>query len=294
MVLDSYRLIQRLGKGHSATVWKGEVLRQPPGIRLTQGDVVAIKVYDQALLSGHESIRIQREFAVASEVDHPCLTKVFDVVISPSRPWHTFLVMEYVAGRTLKQHLSDQGPLETRAVLSIGKQLFDGLDALHTGGALHRDVKAANIILVDPQQVRVKLLDFGIVSVDADQGLTASSVFLGSKHSAPLEQLTGKTLDVRADIYSVGTVLFHCYEGRPPYENAGPEGGIVERMLNNPDVLKSKGPADSALTAFINRCLDNNRGRRPATASDARSEIEALIRGSGPTTGIWTPPSRGK
>ena len=275
-VLDCYRLQQRLGHGFSATVWKAQVVTAPAGIRLKKGASVAVKVYNPNILSSHESIRIQREFTVASELQHASLVRVHDVVISPSRPWHTFLVMELVEGTPLKQHLTNSGAQSMSTILSIGRQLFDGIDALHSQGALHRDVKAANVMLVNIDEARVKLLDFGIVALESERQLTAHSVFLGSKHSAPLEQLKGERLDARADIYSIGTVLFHCYEGRPPYEDAGPEGAIVARMLTKPELLLPRRPEDAQLVDFINRCMAVDRLHRPASAASARLELDRM------------------
>jgi serine/threonine-protein kinase len=277
VVLDSYRLLELLGEGHSAAVWRAEVLAVPPGVLLRKGDTVAIKVYNDLLLQGTESIRIQREFKVAAQVNHPSLAKVYDVVISPSRPMHTFLVMEYVVGQTLREHVADHGPLTARDVMTIGRQLFDALAALHARGAVHRDVKAANIVLVDPLEHEIKLLDFGIVSLEREKRLTEGSVFLGSKHSAPLEQLTGRPLDRRADIYGVGAVMFHCYGGRPPYDMVGPEGAIVEKMLQEPETLHPKDKDDEALTAFINRCMALKPKDRPSTSMAARSELDSLL-----------------
>ncbi len=274
--LDSYRLIARLGQGYSATVWKAEVTSVPPGVGLSRGDVVAIKVYRPELLAGLESIRIQREFTIASQLDHPSLGKVYDVVISPSRPWHTFLVMEYVEGQTLKEHVEATGHLGAGEVAEIGRQLLEGADALHSQQALHRDIKAANVILTDPGKTLVKLLDFGIVGLATDAALTASTAFLGSKHSAPYEQLTGKPLDERADIYAIGSVMYHCYEGRAPYSGAGPEGAIVEQMIQAPARAVARASEDGPLVEFINRCLAVQSTARPRTAVIALEELQRL------------------
>ncbi len=111
-----------------------------PGVELPRGTEVAIKIYRLPLLQGEQTLRVQREFAIASEIDHPNLARVFDLVISPSRPFHTFMVMEYVAGRTLKEHVLEVGSLPVATVVDIGMQLFAALDELEGNDAIHRDV----------------------------------------------------------------------------------------------------------------------------------------------------------
>jgi serine/threonine-protein kinase len=248
--------------------------------------VVAIKVYFSSLLQGAQAIRIQREFSVAADLRHPNLARVYDLVLSPSRPFHTFMAMEYIDGPTLKAHIEQSGRLSVEAVLRIAGQLFGALQELHSEGALHRDVKAANIIVAsgDKQRGRefaapIKLVDLGIVSIPAEDRFTAASVFLGSKHSAPLEQLTGQELDERTDIYGAGSVLYHCLRGVPMYNNAGPEGAIVQRMLSTPDRLSVDGESDprgAALTELVNQCIAVNPADRPSSADECLAGLRRL------------------
>ena len=283
MSIDAYKLVQRLGRGVSAEVWRAKVEEVPPGVEdLKVGEEVAIKIYSRALLSGFQPLRVQREFTVAAELDHPNLAKVYDVVLSPSRPFHTFLVMEYLQGKTLKSYVSPLSPMPTSKILRVGTQLFSALREIHSMNAIHRDVKAANIMVTNPDEedIQIKLLDFGIVSVEEDAVLTKGSVFLGSKHSAPYEQLTGRPLDYRADIYAAGTVLYHCYSGRPLYEGIGPEGAIVARMLQHPQTLNvrrdGEGPAEEKLVTFINKCIEVDQVKRPASADACIQELQLI------------------
>lgn len=277
--VDGYSLEERLGSGHSGEVWKARVTTVPQGVDLTDNDTVAMKLYYAHMLEHSQSIRIQREFTVASQIDHPNVVKMHDIVISPSRGY-SFLVMSYVAGETLKNRIPRSG-MELNDIIRIGAQLFDALVELHSRRARHRDVKAANIIVTSPPGVptEIKLLDFGIVDVGGDDGNTGTSVFLGSKHSAPLEQLTGEEIDDSSDIYAVGSVLYHCYMGEPMYNRVGPEGAIVVRMLNNPATLSQRrdsGLEHANFVDFVNTCIAVQRSQRHSRAANCRDILKEM------------------
>lgn len=278
--LDVYELEKRLGRGFSAEVWKAKVTSEITGLDLKIGDDVAVKVYSLAQLRGSQSIRIQREFEIATNSEHPRLARVYDLVISPSRPFHTFMVMEYVNGPTLKEHISKKGRLSYIETVTVGIQVFEALEELHSLGAIHRDVKAANIMLSnDGASLEVKLVDLGIVSITEDTGLTAASVFLGSKHSAPLEQLKGEELDERTDIYGVGSVLYNCIHGRAMYEGAGPEVAIAIQMLSAPVSLPAPPQAtgeELQLIQFINSCIEVRKENRPVSAEDCLVRLKEI------------------
>jgi len=190
------------------------------------------------------------------------------------------MVMEYVDGPSLKALIEQKGKLNSEEVLAIGAQLFSALAELHSVSAVHRDVKAANIMLTDYDQAepKIKLVDLGIVSLVTDDRFTAASVFMGSKHSAPLEQLTGGDPDERTDIYGAGTVLYHCVTGRAMYQDIGPEGAIVRKMLSTPEFLSlgSLPISFRGLTEFINRCIAVEPKDRPRSALECASEIDEL------------------
>jgi serine/threonine protein kinase len=142
-------------------------------------------------------------------------------------------------------------------------------------------VKASNIMVISGRRpaLEIKLVDLGIVSIPSEDRFTAASVFLGSKHSAPLEQLTGDQVDERTDIYGAGSVLYHCVRGEPMYNNVGPEGAIVLRMRDRPEALSSsggEGSLESALVEFINRCIAVEPAMRPASAADCLRQLARL------------------
>lgn len=268
--VDYYRLVRRLGRGQSAEVWEAEVVGVPPGVALRHKQRVAVKFYSAA--GPRNLLRRDREFRVARELDHENVVKVYDLMLCPSRPWHEFLVMEYVRGELLKSRIPERG-MAPGAVREIGLQLLAGVAAIHSMGALHRDIKPANVLLMRPDKdgtpARLKLLDLGIVYVEEELSLTESSVFLGSKHYSSPEQLRGREIDARSDIYSVGATLYHCCTGRAMYEGSGPAANIAIMMKEAPQLLPIASASCPALHEFINRCLDQDPVRRPESASTA-------------------------
>jgi hypothetical protein len=274
--VDHYRLIRRLGAGYSGEVWQAEVISPPPGVAVVPGQVVAMKQYFPSVLTrSSDSLRIQREFRVASELRHENLVSVFDLVLSPSRTFGSFLVMEYVAGESLKSRIPTHG-FDWQGCLTIGRQLGAALAELHSYGALHRDIKPANIIVLPGENLTIKLLDLGIVSLIGEQGLTEASVFLGSKHTSAPEQLFGEEIDERADVYAFGATLYQCYRGKPLYDDEGPVTAVVRAMLANPRSCEAKPEASAEerrFVQFLDRCLALDPALRPASA---RQCLEAL------------------
>ena len=277
-IMDRYELKRQLGRGHSAEVWRARVVEKAVGVDLVPDQEVALKIYTRLMENSTDTVRVQREFQVATELEHPNLVRVFDLVLSPSRPWHNFLAMELVNGRTLKSLIPRDG-MEPERIVFIAKQIFGALNALHVRAALHRDVKAANIMITEEdKEEKAKLCDLGIVSVIGDKSFTGTSVFLGSKHSAPLEQMTGEEVDYRTDVYAAGSVMYYCLKGHPMYHRAGPEGAIVRRMLEDPARLDTSGKSGlkQKLAEVINQCIEVDPADRPASAREVLELLDAL------------------
>lgn len=267
--IDCYRLVKRLGAGFSSEVWMAEVLTPPVGTDLKPGQIVAMKHYYPSQTYGLDSLRIQREFKVASDLRHRNLVSVYDLVLSPSRPFHTFLTMEYIKGKTLKEMIP-KGGFQWGDCVKIGIQLGEAISELHHYGALHRDVKPANIIVAPNGHLDVKLLDFGIVSLSSEKGHTEASALLGSKHTSAPEQLFGEEIDTRADIYALGATLYQCYTGTPLYDSAGPVTAVVRAILEKPQrctpKTNSSEKTEVEFVEFVNNCLEREPSNRPSTA----------------------------
>ncbi|MET0413649.1 MAG: serine/threonine-protein kinase [Polyangiaceae bacterium] len=277
--IDHYRLMRRLGAGYSGEVWQAEVVSAPLGVAVVPGQIVAMKQYFPFVLTrSSDSLRIQREFRVASELRHDNLVNVYDLVLSPSRPFGSFLIMEYVAGEPLKSRIPQDG-FTWQECVTVGLQLAAALAELHSYGALHRDVKPANIIVLPGETLALKLLDLGIVSMIGEQGLTEASVFLGSKHTSAPEQLFGDEIDERADVYALGGTLYQCYRGRPLYDEEGPVTAIVRAMLEKPRSATPKEnaePDEIEFVRFIDRCMSLDPAKRPSSAHQCVEVLQAF------------------
>lgn len=277
-MIDGYRLIAPIGKGGSADVWRAEVFRKMPGVKLETGTEVAMKFYRTEILAQvGEHIRIQREFLVANKINHENVVRVFDLVVSPNR--NSFLVMEFVDGDVLSRIVPEKG-LAFPHVVGYGIQLARAADAVHRMGALHRDIKPSNVIV---KEGVLKLLDLGIVAVEDGHDATAPSYFLGSKHYASFEQLVRepeRPIDHRSDVYSIGASLFHLYSGRQPYIGRNPNLIAVRMERGDYDLLTAKAGASRLESEFVqyvnNQLMAKEPAERPSNAKTVLSALEAL------------------
>jgi serine/threonine protein kinase len=175
---------------------------------------VAIKVLSASFAScGAARRRFLREARAAAAVVHEHVVSVFAVVETSGLP---FLVMEYVPGRSLQERLEAQGPLALPEILRIGMQTAAGLAAAHAQGLVHRDVKPANILLENGVE-RVRLTDFGLARAAADAAMTQSGLVAGTPHYMAPEQARGERTDHRADLFSLGSMLYAMCTGNPPF-----------------------------------------------------------------------------
>ena len=233
----------------------GEVYRADD---LTLGQPVALKFLpdeaarDQGLLE-----RFKNEVRIARRVSHPNVCRVYDV---GDVEGHTFFTMEYVDGEDLASLLRRIGRLPEDKALDIARQLCAGLAAAHAKGVLHRDLKPANIMLDGRGQVVIT--DFGLAGI-ADQ-IQGAEVRSGTPAYMAPEQLAGKEVSTRSDIYSLGLVLYEVFTGKRAFPDTGeklrPRG---ERLLSRPSsVVKDLNPV---IERVILRCLENEASARPAT-----------------------------
>jgi predicted Ser/Thr protein kinase len=189
---------------------------------------VALKVIapDLALDESFQA-RFLRESQLAASLDHPNVIPIYD---ADAVDGVLFLAMRYVDGPSLQALVREHGwlsPAETRA---IGEQIGGALDAAHAAGLVHRDVKPANILLAGDHAY---LCDFGLAKRTSSSGVTRTGSFLGTVDYCSPEQIEGSPLDGRADLYSLGCVLFHCLTGRPPYERDS-DFAVLEAHLRDP------------------------------------------------------------
>ncbi len=269
--LGPYEVTGLVGRGGAGIVLKG--------FDASLNRFVAIKVLAPHLASSVAARRrFAREARAAAAVSHEHVVAIHGVDEANGLP---YLVMEYVAGISLQERLDRAGPLELEEVLRIGAQVAAGLAAAHAQGLVHRDVKPGNILLESGIE-RVKITDFGLARAADDASLTQSGAVSGTPQYMAPEQARGEALDHRADLFSLGSVLYAMCAGRPPFR-ASTTLAVLRRVSEeeprpvrdvNPDVpewlaaiiatLHAKDPADRFQSAaevarLLGRCLAHVR-----------------------------------
>jgi WD40 repeat protein len=216
--LGQYKVAEVLGRGGMGVVLKAF----DPSLHRN----VAIKVLaPQLAASAAARERFAREGRAAAAVSHEHVVLIHAVSEESGLP---YLVMEYVPGLSLQERLDRTGPLQLTEILRIGMQTAAGLSAAHAQGLIHRDIKPANILLENGVE-RVKITDFGLARTVDDASLTQSGVLAGTPHYMAPEQARGEPLDCRADLFSLGSVLYALCTGRPPFR-AGTTLAVLRRV----------------------------------------------------------------
>ena len=274
-----YVLHEVLGTGGMATVWRArdEVLRRD----------VAVKVLNQQFAADPGFVvRFEREARHAAGLSHPRLVTVFDCGVDGSTP---FIVMELVAGRTLRQVLDRAGTLPLGEAVRIAAAVCEALEVAHAAGLVHRDIKPANIVLAGSE---VKVLDFGIARVDGGTGVTGTAVLLGTAAYLSPEQASGRPAGPQADLYALGCVMFEMLTGAPPF-SAESTVGLAYRHVHDdpgpPSALRPDVPV--RLQNIIGRLRATEPPNRPASAAAARAGLLGALNPDG-TAVLPTPAGR--
>jgi serine/threonine protein kinase len=203
--LGHYEVLQVLGRGGFGIVFRAfdEILQR----------VVALKVMaPQLAATSPARKRFLREAQSSAKVRHENVVQVYEVAEQPL----PYLAMEFIPGETLQQRLDRVGPLDVPEVLRIGRQIAEGLAAAHATDLIHRDIKPGNVLLEGGQQ-KVKITDFGLARTADDASISQSGIIAGTPMYMAPEQALGQTLDQRADLFSLGSVLYQMVAGRPPF-----------------------------------------------------------------------------
>ena len=270
LVADRYALRSQLGRGAMGTVWlaQDELLKRPVAVK----EIDVPPGFTPAERSALEA-RMLREARAAARLTHPGAVSVFDVVEHHDRPW---IVMEYVDAPTLQEQVESSGPLAPALAATVGLALLDVLEAAHSAGIVHRDVKPGNVMCA--ADGTVKLADFGIASIADDPKLTQTGLLLGSPSFMAPEQATHGTSGPAADLWSLGATLYFAVEGTPPFDEGAAVPTLTAVIGDDPRPMTRAGD----LYPVILGLLEKDPAER-LTVVAAKPQLEQVAVGAATT-----------
>lgn len=276
VVADRYLVTDLLGEGGMGKVYLARHVRLP--------QQAAIKVLRPEMVKDPAAVaRFNREASNASRIDDENVARVYD--FGEAAGGTVYLAMEYVAGISLRDLIDRDGPMELRRAASIVEQIGRGLDAAHRLKIIHRDLKPDNILVIEGPdgRDRVKVVDFGIAKAfGAEEGnLTKTGFVVGTPEFMSPEQLTGRPLDARSDVFALALVAYQCITGALPFPGDTPEQKMAGRLMRAPLRLDevSDRPWPDGLQQVFDSALSREVEQRPESAGAFANQFAAAVQG---------------
>ncbi len=267
-----YQIIEELGKGGMGKVYKAldTEIREKVALKLIKPEISVDKKTIE---------RFQNELKFARKISHRNVCRMYDLNKDAGS---YFITMEFVSGEDLKSFIRRSGRLTISKGIDIAKQICEGLDEAHRLGVIHRDLKPGNIMIDNDGNARI--MDFGIARSIEGKGITGAGVMIGTPEYMSPEQVEGKDVDQRSDIYSLGVILYEMLTGRVPFEGETALNIAVKQKTETPKNPKEYNEQISEdLNGVILKCLEKEKEKRYQSASELRAEL-TNIEGGLPTT----------
>jgi len=263
-----YRICDELGRGGMGRVYKA--------IDQEISETVALKVLNPDIsLDGKMIERFRNELKLARRISHKNVCRIYDLGTCDGT---YFISMEYIPGDNLKSIIQMMGPLSPARTLAIAGQVCDGMAEAHRLGVIHRDLKTSNIMI--DREGNARITDFGIARTVATKGLTDLGTLIGTPEYMAPEQIEGENVDHRADIYSLGIVLFEMMTGRVPFEGNTPlSTALMQKTVRAPDPRVLNAQTPEALSAVIGKCLEKDQAGRYQRVELLASDLQGIAAG---------------
>ncbi|MFC1530324.1 protein kinase [Gemmatimonadota bacterium] len=270
--VGQYQIIDKIGEGGMGTVYKAE--------DSTLNRLVALKTLSGHLARDEEAKeRFIREAQSASSLNHPNITTVFEFVEDEDA---RYISMEYVEGKTIRD-MVESGIVSVRKAIDIIIQAAEALEAAHNKGILHRDVKSANVMV--NMEGRVKVMDFGLAQLAGSSQLTRTGTTMGTLSYSSPEQISGRTVDRRSELFSLGVVFYELLTGQLPFK-ATNEAEVLFSIINNepPRLTSLREDIPGEVEAVVSKMLEKDTALRYQTCGDFIDELKGLRKGMDTST----------
>jgi len=270
VIKGRYKLIDEIGRGSFATVY---IVRDTKTNRIYAMKAMLYEISDD----GEMLARFQREAHILLTLHDSHIVRIFEY--GDESDLH-YILMDYIDGQNLKYHTLTTGPMDAARALDYARQIAEGLDTAYKNGVVHRDIKPQNIVI--NSQGEVKITDFGLARSRETVTLTQSNVFMGTAYYIPPEQAeSGRSADIRSDLYSVAAVLFEMLSGHPPYEGDTAVDIVVKHMNEKvPSICSIRPELPRELDQFLQKAmakLPAERFSTPREFINALEKVQELI-----------------